>query len=107
MVLTAATSKGEKFLWQGHTAGNASEQDTVGPEIIIFICNKVNFAQKQYPENVAAIICSALQEWRTITCTVRLLCSKKPQFWVRRSNNAGATKDVAETGYLTFTSELQ
>lgn len=75
MVLTAATSKGEKFLWQGHAAGNASEHDTAQPEIIIFICNIVNFAQKQYPENVAAIICSALQEWRKITCSVKLLCS--------------------------------
>lgn len=60
MVLTAAASKGKKFLWQGHTAGNASEQDTAQPEIIS-ICNTVNFAQKEYPENVAAIICSALQ----------------------------------------------
>lgn len=50
MILTAATSKGEKFLWQGHAAGNASEQDKGQPEIIIFICNKVNFAQKEYIE---------------------------------------------------------
>lgn len=46
MILTAATSKGEKFLWQGHTAGNASERDTVQPEIIIFIYNKVNLPKK-------------------------------------------------------------
>lgn len=75
MILTAATSKGEKFLWQGHTAGNASEQDTVQPEIIIFICNKVNFSQEEYIENVAAIICSSLQERKRITCSVKLLCS--------------------------------
>lgn len=72
MVLTAATSKGEKFLWQGHAAGNDSEQDKVQPEIIF--CNKVNFAQKEYLENVAAIICSALQECRRTTCSVKLLC---------------------------------
>lgn len=75
MILTAAIAKGEKFFWQGHTAGNASEQNTVQPEIVIFICNKVNFAQKEYPENVAVIICSALQEWRRITCSVKLPCS--------------------------------
>lgn len=93
MILTATTSKGEKFLWQGHTAGNASEQDTVQPEIIIFICNKVNFAQKEYIENVGAIICSAFHEWRRITCSVKLLCSfgleeaimlEPPRMWQRQ-----------------------
>lgn len=94
MILTATTSKGEKFLWQGHTAGNASEQDTVQPEIIIFIRNKVNFAQKEYIENVAAVICSALQEWRRIIHSVKLLCSlgleeaimlEPPRMWQRQS----------------------